>query len=363
MAASVKRWREGGGDMQLEWREGRMAKLESQWRQLRQPEAEGMTQPRALALNLICRAHDEADSERMAQQLWDLGPRHPARIFLVTPGEAAARVRVAAHPGGSEMVALCGLPERMPSLVAPLLACDLPVLLLWRAGDPSGSGEFMAWASLSGRILVDAHRLHLPAARLTQLAQTMPGNTTIGDLTWTRLTPWRHLVCQGLEGELSNPASIEAVTISAGGIGDPADSGGSLAATMMAGWMAQKLQWQSGERTREGLRLNRPQGAPVLLRFEPASSHECLLKHVVIEGGSPRTVATIEHRGPHIGITIRQGEAVVGEWTGTSAGDMLLRGEAATLSEELSIHRADRLFQLALERGLALMAGWEAAAA
>ncbi|MGH9484196.1 MAG: glucose-6-phosphate dehydrogenase assembly protein OpcA [Terriglobales bacterium] len=350
-----------GGAMELKWQEGKLSRLEWQWRELRQ--AEGLAQPRALALNLICRAHDAADGARMAAQLWELGSRHPARVFLITPGEGTAQVRVAAQAAGSEMVELRGAPELAASLVAPLLACDLPALLLWRGSDPTGNGEFMGWAALAERVLVDAHRLGLPAAKLAALAQQLPANATIGDLTWTRLTPWRHLLCQGLEGGLAKPAGIEAVTIAAGGIGDHADSGGSLAATMFAGWMAQKLQWQPGQRTSEGLRLNRPLGPPVLLRFEPASVHECLLKRVRLEGGSPQEAITIEHRGPHVAVTITQGSSVVGEWMGTSAGETLLRGEAATLSEELAIHQKDHLFLQALERGLALMAGWEAAAA
>ncbi|MGH9466002.1 MAG: glucose-6-phosphate dehydrogenase assembly protein OpcA [Terriglobales bacterium] len=347
--------------MQLQWQEGRVAKLESQWRALRQ--SDGLAQPRALALNLICRAHDGADAERMAEHLWELGPRHPARVFVIRPGEGAARARMAAHPCGAEILELSGAPERCASIVATLLACDLPTLLLWRSGDPSGNPEFMVWASLATRVLVDAHRLRLSAARLAELAHTMPANTTVGDLTWTRLTPWRQLLCQGLEGELADPGDIDTVTIAAGGIGNPSDSGGSLAATMFAGWIAQKLQWLPGQRTAEGLRLTRPQAGPVLLRFEAANLHECLLRRVVVEGGTPRAAVAIEHRGPYVAVTVTQHGSVVGEWMGASAGESLLRGETETLCEELSIHRVDRLYQLSLERGLALMAGWEAAAA
>ncbi|MGH9488434.1 MAG: glucose-6-phosphate dehydrogenase assembly protein OpcA [Terriglobales bacterium] len=347
--------------MQLEWLPAKLATLEGQWRGLRQ--ADGMAQPRALTLNLICRANDGADAERVAQVLWELGPRHPARVFLLRPEPGPLRVRLAAHPGGSEMAELSGTAAGVASVVAPLVASDLPVLLLWRCGDPAASPEFEAWARLANRVLVDAHRLHLPAARLAALARSMPATATLGDLTWTRLTPWRQLLCQGLEGELANPAAIESVTVAAGGIGDAADCGGSLAATMFAGWMAQKLQWQPGHRTPEGLRLTRPEGGNVLLRFEAASAHECLLKRVVIEGGSPHAAVAIEHRGPYVAVTVTQRGAVVGEWMGASAGENLLRGEEATLSEELSIHHADHLYQQSLERGLALMAGWEAAAA
>lgn len=347
--------------MKLEWKPGRIATIESQWRELRQ--AEGMAQPRALALNLICRVHDEADAARVAEHLWDLGPCHLARVFLVRRGEGGVQVRVASHPEGSEMAELVGEGARLPGLVASLLADDLPVLLLWRGSDPIGDSEFMAWASLANRVLVDAHRLRLPAARLSELARTLPAHTTLGDLTWTRLTPWRQLLCQGLEGELANPDDIASVTISAGGIGDAADAGGSLAATMFAGWMAQKLGWQPGVRTADGLRLVRSSGVPVLLRFEPASARECLLKRVVIEGGSPRATVAIEHRGPYVAVTVTQRGAVVGEWMGATAGESLLRGEQATLCEELSIQSVDHLFRASLESGLALMAGWETAAA
>ncbi|MGH9475056.1 MAG: glucose-6-phosphate dehydrogenase assembly protein OpcA [Terriglobales bacterium] len=347
--------------MQVQWQPGRVSGIEKQWRALRQ--AEGMAQPQALAMNLICRVHDESDMAHVAEHLWALGPCHLARVFLVARGGNRVNVRVASHPEGSEFVELTGEAARLPGVVAPLLVDDLPVLLLWRGSDPAGDGEFMAWASLASRVLVDAHRLRLSATRLLELAHSLPTNTTLGDLTWTRLTPWRQLLCQGLEGELANPDDIDTVTISAGGIGDSADSGGSLAATLFAGWMAQKLQWQPGTRTAEGLRLTRAHAAPVLLRFEAASVHECLLKRVVIEGGTPRAVVAIEHRGPYVAVTVTQRGSLVGEWMGASAGESLLRGEQATLCEELSIHSADWLYREVLERGLALMAGWEAVAA
>src|SRR6185312_13521022 len=91
---------------ELCWNDGHIAALEAQWRALRETSEEAPVH--ALALNLICRVADAADAERMAQHLWRLGRRHPARVFLVYPAAAGAadRVRLAACPDGSEMVAL-----------------------------------------------------------------------------------------------------------------------------------------------------------------------------------------------------------------------------------------------------------------
>jgi glucose-6-phosphate dehydrogenase assembly protein OpcA len=342
---------------ELCWNDGEIAALEAQWRRLRDSGEEAPAH--ALALNLICRVADAGDAERMAEHLWRLGRRHPARVFLVRPAAAGAadRVRLAACPDGSEMVELQLEPRRAASVVMPHLAGDLPVVLLWRGSDPRGDAEFRLWSGLVNRVLVDAQRLRLSAAQVARLAQELPPGVSLGELTWTRLTPWRLLLCQGLEGELAAPEGIREVVIAAGGLG----SGGSVAATLFTGWLAERLGWRAITASTEGLLCSRPAGEPVRIRFEAANQHECLLRQVVVRGAA--TAVTIAHHGPYVSMTVTRDGATVGQWIGSSPGEAVLRSDSDTLSEELSIGGSDDLFRRVLDRGVELMAHWEAPAA
>jgi len=328
----------------------RPAAIEAQWRELRRPAGDAEHQGRALTLNLIGRVRNAEDAERLALQMWEMGPRHPARVFLVVPSESALQVRIAVHPRGSELAWLELAPERAVSLVAPLLAGDLPALLLWRGAAPTagaGFDEFLQWARLAQRVLVDAHGLRLRITDLDALASALPPGCSLNDLAWTRLTPWRQLLCQGLEADASSIRRIRRLTL----CGDLSN----LSATLFAGWMADKLQWGSAARRGpDELHLAGPQGQPIEVRFEPAGAHEALLRRVVVEEEGDGLVVEIEHRGAQMDMTVRRGGLRLGHWAGAAAGAALLRGETASLCEELSIGCADWIFRRALECGVAL---------
>jgi len=337
----------------------RAGEIERRWAELQRGEDESGA--RALTLNLICRAADAADAEALAACMWELGPRHPGRVFLVAPAAAGVKLRVAADPHGSEMVELSAPPERAASLVAPLLATDLPVVLLWRGPAPHANPEFREWAEMADRVLVDAHRQRLPPAQLAALAHELPPRASLGDLTWTRLTPWRQLLCQGLEVERDGYRRIRRVSITAGHGRQPTAS---LAATLFAGWLAHLLHWTPQERLgADALRLRDAAGAEVTLRFQPCPSEERhgLLRRLVVEGEEEGMSVVVQHRGERLSVNVRGGGRLLGEWAGPASNQV--RGEAETLNEELSIHGRDLLYQPALECGLELIArlGGEAA--
>ncbi|MGH9520192.1 MAG: glucose-6-phosphate dehydrogenase assembly protein OpcA, partial [Terriglobales bacterium] len=222
-------------------------KVEAAWEQLRWREDE--IPARALTLNLVCRAQDANDAERLAGWAWALGPGHPARVFVISPGDGTTTLRVAADPDGSELVEIACPPERASSLAAPLLIGDLSTLLLWHCERPAGGSKFEGWSELADRILVDSHRMRVNARELANLATGLRAGCWLSDLTWTRLTPWRQLLCQGLESESGAYRQIASVSIMAGhGRSLPAGEGwrpeASLAAILLVGWMSQQLGWQ-----------------------------------------------------------------------------------------------------------------------
>src|SRR6185437_9223150 len=123
-----------------------------------------------------------------------------------------------------------------------------------------------------------------------------------------------------------------------------------LAATLLAGWMAQQLRWHPEERlSASSLRLSGAMGPEVTLRFEPGpgdrGGHPPLLRRLLVEGEAGAAV-DIEHHGRHLAMTVRSAGAVVGHWAGAAGAEV--RTESETLCEEFSIHGADRLFQQSL---------------
>ena len=350
----------------MQWSElERPAEIERRWAELRRGEGEneGESAARALTLNLICRTADAADAEALAACMWALGPRHPARVFLVTPAASGVKLRVAADPHGSELVELAAPPERAASLVAPLLATDLPVVLLWRGHAPHASPEFREWVEMSDRVLVDTQRLQWSAAQLAALAQEVPPHAHLSDLAWTRLTPWRQLLCQGLETAAHGVQQIRRVTIVGGGGGSLAGQPHvGVAATLLAGWLAQQLQWSAQAKLGpEALCVQAPQGEAIELRFEPGA--EPRLRQLTVEGEEGGMAVTIEHQGAQIALSVRRGGALVGHWAGATEDAERLRGEPETLCEELSIYGGDALYQQSLARGLELLARLDAEAA
>ncbi|HXE30695.1 MAG TPA: OpcA/G6PD domain-containing protein [Terriglobales bacterium] len=359
--------------MQLDWQElAPNGALETSWAALRK--RQGEDHARALAFNLICRAADAADAAVIAAGLGRLGTLHPARVFLLVPGEASGggpRLRIAAQPRGSEMAELTLPAERAASWVAPHLAADLPIILLWRAGRPGADAalqrEFDAWTTLADRLLVDAHRMGMTPAQLAELGRAVHGRAHLSDLTWARLTPWRQLLCQGLETSPGAFRHIAHVSITAGHEPQP---GASLAATLLAGWMARQLDWApQGRVGPDLLRLRAGGGASevmLALRSCPRREKHGLLRQVQVTAQDPAAAApglqlAIHHSGSRFELEVRGPRGPLGRWSGGQYG--VARSEVDTLCEEFSLHHPDLLYQPALERGVEIMSRLEISAA
>lgn len=341
----------------LQWSEVTgAAQIEPRWAQLRQPAAVAgedasakAHQGRVLTLNLVVRVADAADTTHMADSLWRLGPRHPARVFLVSPHADGVRLQVAAQERGSELLHVALPPERAASFLTPLLQSDLPALLLWRGGSPQGHAEFGPLAALADRVLVDAQSLGLGATEVAALAQQLRGHTHLADLSWTRLTPWRQLLYQGLETTPGAAERITAITIAAPG--GPAN----VAALLLAGWLARQLRWTPAQRLSDSsLQLLRPASgaaAAVNLTFEttPAGRSPALLA-VQIEGEG--FCVAVQHHGPKLEMSVHQGKHQVGHWAGAALTGH--RSEADCLAVELSICGGEPLYAAALESACTL---------
>lgn len=353
------------------WQEVKAADgIEAAWEAMRNAEGEEENRGRALALNLICRAQDGADAERLAGWAWALGPRHPARVFIINPEAAQpgrVRVRAAAEAGGSELAEVAAAPERAASVATPLLEGDLPVLLLWHGDSYSAGADFEGWAQVADRVLVDSHRMRMGARALAELATGLRAGCTLADLTWTRLTPWRQLLCQGLESAPGAFRRIASVQITAGhgrslAPGEAWRPSASLASTLLAGWLAEQLGWPAAS-VGSRLQLEYELGeGKIELGFEPCPAHERhgLLRQLQVVTRDGLEIE-VEHKGQKLELRVHAGSQLLGEWL-SPAGEGI-RSERDALCEEFSLYGRDEQFQGALTRGVEMLQQLEGSAA
>jgi len=147
---------------------------------------------------------DEAelyDAVRAANQA---GREHPSRVLAVITRKPKAESRLDAEirvgetgPGETILLRMYGpLGQHADSVVAPLLAPDVPVVTWWPdEAPPSPSADPLG--TVAQRRVTDAASSDLPKDMLLTLAKAYhPGDT---DLSWTRSTPWRSLLAATLD--------------------------------------------------------------------------------------------------------------------------------------------------------------------
>jgi glucose-6-phosphate dehydrogenase assembly protein OpcA len=124
-------------------------------------------------------------------------------IAVITRKPAAesrldAEIRVGeSGPGETLLLRMYGpLGQHADSVVAPLLAPDVPVVTWWPDTAPASPGEDPL-GTVAQRRVTDAAASDTPKDMLLSLAKAYkPGDT---DLAWTRSTPWRTLLAATLD--------------------------------------------------------------------------------------------------------------------------------------------------------------------
>jgi len=169
---------------------------------------------------------------------------HPCRLLVVTrgpvPGPDTATVNakdrldaeiiVGGRLGPCEAVVMRmhgRLALHSESVVMPLLAPDVPVVIWWH-GAPPERIAFDPLGVLAERRITDVAQTADPGAALRQRADDYaPGDT---DLAWTRLTGWRTLIAGAFD---TATAEVSAATLT-GSMGDPT-------AALLRGWLSARL--------------------------------------------------------------------------------------------------------------------------
>jgi len=250
---------------------------------------------RAAVLNLIVYAARRAHAERATRTLGALAARHPSRAIVLYHDRAgtrelAADVSLHCHlprPPGPQVcfeqivvqTRRHADPDRLRSIVVPLLIPDLPVFLWWTGTPSIGDRPFTDLRALAHRLVVDSADAARPAEALhalSDLVTASDGAFGVTDFNWTRLTVWRELIAQFFDVSDWRPfiEHISGVRVGFGVDMDGREIHPSQA-LLLVGWLAAHLGW----RPTEGLapseaggmlfRLARGRGIPVWVRLRP----------------------------------------------------------------------------------------------
>ena len=351
----------------------------------------GLPHARASVLNLIVTVVDEAAADRVVHTLLDLGVRHPSRAVVLVPepgtGESPLDARISTHchdalGGGDQVcyeeVVLTVRGEaaaHLNGVVAPLLIHDLPTHVWWPGDPPFNDPVFDQLVELGDRLIVDSADFADLLGGLRRLAN-LRRRSGVGDLSWERLTWWQELTAQFFDTprfrrylpNLSRLRIQYAVAPPASARHDedeeiaPGTAAPMAEALLYAGWIATRLGWRR-YRTLEPM-----SDAGFRLRLE--GKHEMvdlLLEPVVTDTARPGDLVSVRLRslgetGAAEFIIDRDGDDAM---VATNADGMtaLLRRlsmetpkESELLSSQLTIDRADRVYEDAMRAAAILLA-------
>jgi len=185
-----------------------------------------------LTLIIVTDESAQYDAVRAASQA---GREHPSRVLAVITRKPKAESRLDAEirvgdtgPGETILLRMYGpLGQHADSVVAPLLAPDVPVVVWWPDEAPSAPGKD-ALGAVAQRRVTDAAASDEPQEMLQTLAKVyQPGDT---DLSWTRSTPWRTLLAATLDQPYPELVSGEVLA-------EP----GNPTADLIASWLGVRL--------------------------------------------------------------------------------------------------------------------------
>jgi glucose-6-phosphate dehydrogenase assembly protein OpcA len=288
--------------------------LAALWMAAQGPENGEPAVMRASALNLVvpCAGHVVEEARAVVAELVST---HPARVLLLVsePGPAAvpmtASVSAFCHRLGTEPRQVCcelitlrargRAEEHLADAVLALLVPDLPVAVWWPRGlprvgsDSSTSSLPERLAPLADRWIIDtaatqdAAALSQTAARFAPRAGGTPLGSSVHDLAWMRLLPWRELTAQFFDPRAFRARLQELDLLEVSTSASPPPGAEAL---LWIAWLAGRLGWQpapAAEPGRTDWRFVRPgggEGRARVLSSEPASTSQPPLAPAKAEG-------------------------------------------------------------------------------
>ena len=358
----------------------------------------GLPHARASVLNLIVTVVDDAAADRAVHALLDLGVRHPSRAVVLVPEPASAghpidaRISAHCHDSSGHDERICyeevvltvrgEAAEHLNGIVAPLLIHDLPTHVWWPGDPPFNDPVFDQLVDLGDRLIVDSADFGDLLGGLRRLA-TLRRRSGVGDMSWERLAWWQELTAQFFDTPrfrrylptLSRLRIQYALPTPSSARHDDADEvapgvrAPMAQALLYAGWIATRLGWKR-HRTLEPL-------ADASFRLRLEGKHEMVdlqIEGVITDAARAGDLVSVRVRslgetGAAEFIIDRDGEDAM---VATNADGMtaLLRRvsmeaphESELLSSQLTVDRADLVYEDALRAAAILLASAREAAA
>jgi glucose-6-phosphate dehydrogenase assembly protein OpcA len=193
----------------------------------------GVTMGMVLTLIIVTDEAAQYDAIRAANQA---AREHPCRVLAVitrkpkSDSRLDAEIRVGeSSPGETIVLRMYGpLGQHADTVVAPLLAPDVPVVTWW-PGEPPADPSAHPLGALAQRRVTDSAATDDAQRILASLAKAYrPGDTDFG---WTRATPWRSVIAAILDQQ---PPSLLGAEVAA--------EAGNPAADLIAAWLGVRLQ-------------------------------------------------------------------------------------------------------------------------
>jgi glucose-6-phosphate dehydrogenase assembly protein OpcA len=292
---------------------------------------------RACTLTLVVLAEASDDATALGETIAALMPEHPARTIVVRlsgAGEPALAERVYAQcwmPFGERRQICCEQIEitvsdaalaDLPSVVLPLKAPDLPVIVWCRSARLFEMPPFGAIAGMATKVVVDSAEFADPKRALRLLAETAGSGVPLGDLAWTRLTRWREMLARLFENRdyLAKLARISSVRV-------VYDGAFATSAWYMGAWIVDALE-DAGASAKVVVGA----GSGARSRAVPAAS-----LNVELAGG-----------GFRVALERQKDRLVVAVDDAKSCTNLPQPSDSLMMREELGIVRRDAVFERAL---------------
>ncbi|PWU06064.1 MAG: hypothetical protein C5B51_13075 [Terriglobia bacterium] len=241
-----------------------LKELDARWAELGK-EGPGVLRACSMSLLAVC---DESDHYASAlETIALLMPSHPARAIMIRlrRGESLAAHAAAQcwMPFGqrqqvcSEQIEITAAPESLEevaSLVEPIVAPDLPVILWCRSPRLIQSTGFAHLIGCATKLILDSAAWAEAKASIRQIAAMAARGRSVADLSWVRLTCWREVLSQVFENRehAARLSDISRIHVKYG-------AGAEAAALYMGAWLVDALD---AVHARTDLHIEADSGAP-----------------------------------------------------------------------------------------------------
>ncbi|MDZ7361819.1 MAG: glucose-6-phosphate dehydrogenase assembly protein OpcA [candidate division KSB1 bacterium] len=235
-------------------------KLEALWQGLT---AQMPDCTRACNLNLLLFSPHEGAYERAAHQLVELTRRQPARVIALIAEPEADENEISSYVSahfhdvdgkktGCEQITISAkgnVVDKLPEIVVPLIASDLPAVLWWQGDLPEESVLFEKLIAASRQLIFDSADGRDAGATLSQ-ARALTLNWESGvcsDLNWRRTARWREVVAEFLESPVAASRREQLAEISVEAVAAPEGDVHFAQPLLFLGWLANLLSWKLNE--------------------------------------------------------------------------------------------------------------------